>query len=267
MTPDPLGMIELAGRTCYKSEDKIIPGSAGKFVKMLLDRGHEAMIEHASMSYGVACDRGVSHEIIRHRLFSYAQESTRYCNYTNKEMEFIRPSFLSDFVDKLGYDCQGETGTIWMHQIKDAETAYKKLILLGENPQIARSVLPNSLKTSIVITGNLREWRHFFKMRTAKTAHPQMQEVALLILNDASMRIPIVFDDLYNRGVVMAKCQNCKKEVKRIYRVTLECILGEKQVHICRECKEQYPVAYFEEANHASNDSTGTSEKQTGIGK
>jgi len=204
MTENPLQTIEKAGRTCYKSEDKITNNSAEIFVKNLLKRGHEAMIEHASMSYKVICDRGVSHEIVRHRLFSFAQESTRYCNYKNS-VTFIIPNWLGKI--KKGAYCYeehpelGETvetlQDAWFYSMQYAETCYKHLIQAGWSPQQARSVLPNSLKTEIIITGNMREWRHFFKLRTAKEAHLQMKEVADMILQDAIKRVPVLFDDYY----------------------------------------------------------------------
>jgi len=205
-TPDALQTIERAGRTCYKSEDRINTTSAYAFVKMLLDRGHEAMIEHASMSYRIICDRGVTHEIVRHRLFSYAQESTRYCNYSGG-VKFILPCWINlpvsnePFIDESGKYC-GWTLPLplaeqaWFMSMFAAEKAYIKLLEQEWTPQQARSVLPNSLKTEIVVTGNLREWRHFFGLRTAKVAHPQMQEIANLILVDAQKRIKIVFDGI-----------------------------------------------------------------------
>jgi thymidylate synthase (FAD) len=181
MTPEPLRMIELCGRTCYKSQDKITHDSAKKFVKMLLTNGHESVIEHACMSYRVICDRGVSHEIVRHRLFSYSQESTRYVKYD--DIEVVCPP------------APAWTIPDWIASMNKAEATYKTMLSWGANPEIARSVLPNSLKTEIVITGNFREWRHFFKMRTSKKAHPQMREVADLILRDAVSRVAIVFDE------------------------------------------------------------------------
>jgi thymidylate synthase (FAD) len=185
MTDNPLQAIERAGRTCYKSEDKITDTSAPEFVRMLLKRGHEAVIEHASMSYCVICDRGVTHEIVRHRLFSYAQESTRYCNYGKAgEIQVIQPPEL-----------QSTWLSNWSEAVRAAEFCYLSMVAKGISPQIARSVLPNCLKTEIVITGNLREWRHFFKLRTAKTAHPQMQEVACLLLKDAQSKVSVVFDE------------------------------------------------------------------------
>jgi thymidylate synthase (FAD) len=200
-TKEPLRTIEQAGRICYKSEDKITDESAPKFVKRLLDRGHEAMIEHASASYRVICDRGVTHEIVRHRLFSYAQESTRYCNYKG-EVTYIIPPWMSslslhndnlyweEIYSKESYEAQ------WLRHLSSCEIAYQDAIEAGWIPQQARSVLPNALKTEIVITGNLREWRHFFKLRCAKSAHPQMQEVANMVLDDIRKRISVIFEGL-----------------------------------------------------------------------
>jgi thymidylate synthase (FAD) len=199
----PLELIEQAGRTCYKSEDKITPESNQNFVKKLLERGHEAVIEHASMTYRVVCDRGVTHEIVRHRLFSYCQESTRYCNYSGG-VTFIIPPWCGCIEegeyskDNYGsYHCSDklQEEDVWFVLMNKAESSYKVLINAGWSPQQARSVLPNSLKTEIVMTANLREWRHFFKMRTSKSAHPQMREVAFMILKDAVQRVPILFDE------------------------------------------------------------------------
>jgi thymidylate synthase (FAD) len=202
-TENPLQMIEKAGRTCYKSEDKIAPESAARFVKMLINNGHEAMIEHASASYRFICDRGVSHEIVRHRLFSFAQESTRYCNYKD-EVVFIIPPWLKGVgegtlsaLESQALESSGrldEPSRIWLQNMLNQEQVYDKLLKLGWQPQQARCVLPVSLKTEIVITGNLRQWRQFFKLRCDKTAHPQAREVAYMALSDIKARIPVVFD-------------------------------------------------------------------------
>lgn len=188
-----LKRIERAGRTCYKSEDKIDDNSAKKFVQMLINRGHETVLEHEKVTVRVICDRGVTHEIVRHRIASYSQESTRYCNYSKDkfggEINVIKPFFWE------APDCN-EKYAIWEEAMKSAESAYNKLIALGATPQEARSVLPNSLKTEIVMTMNLREWRHFFKLRTAKEAHPQMIEIAKPMLNEFKTKIPVVFDDI-----------------------------------------------------------------------
>ena len=186
-----LKQIELAGRTAYKSEDKITPDSAKDFVKMISGRGHLSVIEHQFVTVRIICDRGVSHEIVRHRLASYTQESTRYCNYTKgkfgSEITVIEPCFWTQDDEKY---------KVWKQTIEQIEVGYNKLIELGATPQEARSVLPNSLKTEIVMTMNLREWKHFFTLRTSKAAHPQMREVAIPLLKEFQKLIPIVFDDL-----------------------------------------------------------------------
>lgn len=183
--------LEKAGRTAYKSEDKITPDSAKDFVKMIYNRGHLSVIEHQFVTVRVICDRGVSHEIVRHRLASYTQESTRYCNYTKgkfgSEITVIEPCFWSQDDEKY---------KVWKQTIEQIEESYNKLIELGATPQEARSVLPNSLKTEIVITMNLREWRHFFKLRTSQAAHPQMREIAIPLLREFKKQIPILFEEL-----------------------------------------------------------------------
>lgn len=183
---DILISIERAGRTCYKSEDKITPGSAKEFVKAILKRGHESVIEHEKVTVRVICDRGVTHEIVRHRIGSYSQESTRYVNYMNKPMQFIKPCFWCR--ESINYG-------VWKQSITLSAMAYEALINDKASPQEARSVLPNSLKTEIVITYNLREWRHFFKLRCSKVAHPQMRQVANLILKEMKAYLPEIFED------------------------------------------------------------------------
>lgn len=188
---DFIKRIEKIARVCYKSEDKITDESGQAFVARLLRNGHDAMLEHAeNISIKFICDRGVSHEIVRHRLFSFAQESTRYCNYGHdNEITVIEPCFWTDRSTNYMYN-------IWEDAMFQAENAYMIMIHKGASPQQARSVLPNSLKTEIVVTGNLREWRHFFKLRTDKAAHPQMQEVANMAFELLKSQVPIVFDDI-----------------------------------------------------------------------
>lgn len=186
-----LKQIEQCGRVCYKSEDNIAAGTAEKFVANIIKRGHEAVLEHFSFSVKFTCDRGVSHEIVRHRVASYCQESTRYCNYANdkfgSEITVIKPLYLEP--GTLGYDA-------WFMACQTAEGAYFDLLDWGCSPQEARAVLPNSLKTEIIMTANLREYRHFFKLRCAKAAHPQMREVANMLLEMCKEQIPVVFDDI-----------------------------------------------------------------------
>lgn len=186
-----LKKIERCGRVCYKSEGKIEEGSAERFVANIIKRGHEAVLEHASITVKFIVDRGVSHEIVRHRIASYCQESTRYCNYAKddfgNEITFIIPEYLD-------YNTAG--WKTWKDCMKACEDAYFKLLDIGLSPQEARAVLPNSLKTEVVMTANLREWRTFFKLRTSGAAHPQMREVTRPLLEDLKQLIPIVFDDI-----------------------------------------------------------------------
>ena len=201
-----LQLIEQIGRVCYKSEGNITEDgeSAKKFVAMLIKRGHEAMLEHSSLSIKFIVDRGVSHELVRHRIASFAQESTRYVNYSlekfGNEINVIDikggvqlDRRMVECFSKEEIDCVLEE---WEFAMKDAEKHYLKLIELGATPQIARSVLPNSTKTEIVITANYREWRNFFKLRIPETAHPQMREVTVPLLEDLKRQIPIIFDDI-----------------------------------------------------------------------
>lgn len=188
---DILKSIERAGRVCYKSEDKITDDSAAAFVTNIIKRGHESVLEHERISVHVICDRGVSHEIVRHRLASYCQESTRYCNYSNTdEITVIEPCFWPED------DHNTVLRQMWYASMLQAEQTYLTMIQRGAQAQEARSVLPNSLKTEIVMTMNLREWRHFFKLRTAKAAHPQMREIAVPMLAAFKELVPVVFDDI-----------------------------------------------------------------------
>ena len=189
--------LEIAGRTCYKSEDKITDESAIAFVKMLIhERGHESVLEHKSVTVRIICDRGVSHEIVRHRIASYSQESTRYCNYSKdkfgNELTFIEPNFFHE--DRMGNPSQ--LMSMWRVAMEASENMYLTMIRHGAKPEQARTVLPNSLKTEIVCTYNLREWRHFFKLRTSNKAHPQMREITVPMLYDFKHLIPVVFDDI-----------------------------------------------------------------------
>lgn len=186
-----LKMLEAVGRTCYKSEDKIQEGSAEKFIAGIVKRGHEAVIEHYNITVKFICDRGVTHEIVRHRLASYCQESTRYCNYSSDkfgtEITVIKPCFLEEGTEGF---------RMWAGLCSLAEAYYFDLLNWRCTPQEARSVLPNSLKTELVMTANIREFRHFFKLRCSKAAHPQMREVALMLLKEFKERIPVLFDDI-----------------------------------------------------------------------
>ena len=168
-------MIERAGRTCYKSEEKITIGSAAKFVKHITKLGHHSVIEHANATVKFITNRGVTHELVRHRLASYSQESTRYVDY-QEEMEFIKPVWWNDDPEmSIENRLAQET---WISAMTISEDYYRQLRKGGWRPEQAREVLPNSLKTEIVMTANFREWMHVFKLRCNKKSHPQM--VALM---------------------------------------------------------------------------------------
>lgn len=188
-----LKRLEQCGRVCYKSEAKITDTSAPAFVAGIIKRGHEAVLEHCSFTVKSICDRGVSHEIVRHRLASYCQESTRYCNYSKEgfgsEITVIKPCFWPDDSDEM---CE------WRSAMRLTESHYFSLLQFGATPQEARSVLPNSLKTEVVMTANIREWRHFLKLRCSPAAHPQMREVALILLEKVHTLIPVCFDDIWS---------------------------------------------------------------------
>ena len=179
-----LQRIELAGRTCYRSEARITPDSSTDFVKMILKRGHESVLEHECISARFTVDRGVSHELVRHRIGAFSQESARYCDY-GKGIRVIEPPF--------GTQAQRNA---WLGAMHCCENAYFALRADGVLPEIARSVLPTCLATEIVATFNLRQWRHVFRLRTAMTAHPQMQSVMTPLLTELRERLPVIFDDM-----------------------------------------------------------------------
>lgn len=191
ITPDALCEIESAGRTCYRSEDRITKESAKAFVAMIIERGHHSVLEHAHMKVRFVCDRGVSHELVRHRLCAFSQESTRFCNYSKAKFD----SEVA-FVDARPFLATEDLRDAWLGAMANAERTYMAMLDQGVSPQIARSVLPNSLRTEIVVTTNIREWRHIFTLRTSKAAHPQMRQIMCVLLKDARKRIPVVFDDV-----------------------------------------------------------------------
>lgn len=198
-----LKKIEKIGRVCYKTEDKINSEFAEAFVERIMKRGHLSVIEHQNISVRIVTDRGVTHEIVRHRLASYSQESTRYCNYSGErfgnELTIILPVWfygidLTQTTSEL--DFIEHQYAVWYNTCIELEKNYFKLLELGQRPEGARSILPNSLKTEIVMTCNLREWRHFFTLRSSKAAHPQMRELASSMLAGFKNKIPIFFDDI-----------------------------------------------------------------------
>jgi len=201
---EELKKIECAARTCYKSEDKITEdgSSARKMVAGLIKSGHEAMLEHGGLTVRFVCDRGVSHELVRHRMASFAQESTRYCNYSKdkfgNELTFVMPTlYKSDFMEDEAWNC-------WVETMKKCEESYMKLIKMGVSPQMARSVLPNSLKTEVVVTANWREWRHILSLRCAPDAHPDIRCIMIDLLEELHDKIPVLFDDIWEKYGITA---------------------------------------------------------------
>lgn len=183
-----LATIEMAARTCYQSFEKSGPGSAERLIRHCIQRGHESVLEHVSASINIVCDRGVTHELVRHRVgVAYSQESTRYVNYKNQDMEFIEPWWW-------GENAQGQVR--FANLCREAEHAYKAMIEFGMTPQSARAVLPNALKTEIVVTANIRAWRHIFRLRRDKAAHPDMRRVMDMAFDILSKMYPVFFEDM-----------------------------------------------------------------------
>lgn len=184
----PLQIIERAGRTCYKSEQRITETSALQFVKHVIEQRHEAVLEHAGASVLFITNRGVTHELVRHRLCSFCQESTRYVKYA--DIEFIEPVWWSDA------KYPEERKQLWLEAMRNAEKFYTAAIQSGDRPDEAREILPNAVKAEIVVTANLREWRHIFELRCSPAAHPQIRALMLDCLVGFSREIPVMFDDL-----------------------------------------------------------------------
>jgi thymidylate synthase (FAD) len=179
--------LEQAARTCYKSQESGSTEETKEFLRKLIKSGHESVLEHVNVTVRFITDRGVSHELVRHRIASYSQESTRYCNYSKKGCSFIVPYF---------YGQDSQIDVVWEFAMLSAELLYTQLIEKGCKPQAARAVLPNSLKTEIVVTANLREWRHITKLRTSKRTHPQMRNLMLGLLSEFKETLPIIFEDI-----------------------------------------------------------------------
>jgi thymidylate synthase (FAD) len=214
-----LRKIERAGRTCYKSEAKITGDSARVFVASIIKRGHESVLEHEKVTVRIVCDRGVTHEIVRHRIASYSQESTRYCNYGHEneitvilplwyveshqqfEAIFAQSGYTPDIFEVFDTDLTDLQRRYWMwrHSCAEAQEAYLDMLKHGALPQEARYVLPNSLKTELIMTCNFREWRHIFDLRCSRAAHPQMRELLFPLLDELHEKIPVVFDDLFGK--------------------------------------------------------------------
>lgn len=187
---DAVSLVEEAGRTCYKSETKGTVEGAEKFIRGIIKRGHESVIEHFTITVRVITDRGTTHQIVRHRLASYSQESTRYCNYSKdkfgNEITVIKPNFNED---SLNYKN-------WKACCEDSEIAYLHLLGDGATPEQARAVLPTCLKTELVMTMNAREWRHFLKMRLDKAAQKEIRDLSQMILDQFKEKYPVFFEDI-----------------------------------------------------------------------
>lgn len=195
-----LKLIERSGRVCYKSEDKITDDSCIKFAQFIQSKNHLSVIEHFSFTVKFIVDRGVSHELVRHRLCSFSQESTRYCNYSKDKfgnhVTFIIPEWLNITSGTYDYDMRyipTQANEVWYYAMQVAEQGYFELLKRGWTPQQARSVLPNSLKTEIVTTANLREWQHIFKLRCDPSAHPQMREIMIPLRDELHNKLPEIF--------------------------------------------------------------------------
>jgi thymidylate synthase (FAD) len=196
---DPLNLIESCGRICYKSEKKITDESAKLFVQKLNKLGHHSVLEHSAMTVKFVCDREVSHELVRHRLCAFSQESTRYCNYKD-EVTFIIPPWVNikpgTYEPQQPSNLKDPRSNVWYLAMLDAEDSYIYLIARSWSPQQARSVLPNSLKTEIAVTTNFRNWQHIFHLRCSKASHPQMRELIIPLLEECKKLIPVIFDDI-----------------------------------------------------------------------
>jgi thymidylate synthase (FAD) len=191
--------VEWCARISHRSEDAVTEDSYERLIRsVVLQHGDWSVVEHAAVSVDFYVDRGITHEIVRHRLFAFTQESTRFVNYEKKiPPSFVQPA-LSDEAKKVpnGERCELSPLEVWRHAIGTAESSYRRLIGAGVAPQIARSVFPNSLASRLIVTGNLRNWRHFFLMRTSKEAHPQMREVTIPLLAEFKAKIPILYEDI-----------------------------------------------------------------------
>jgi len=182
---DILRKLELCGRTAYKSEDRITQGTAKRFIKGIIKSGHGSVLEHANITVKFICDRGVTHELVRHRLAAYTQESTRYCNYSKMGVQVIEPP------------CNTQAGLlIWSEAMCAAERYYKDMIMIGEKPEIARSVLPTAVKTEIMSTMNVRQWRHVIDLRIQPDCHVQIIELMKMLLHEFQTKLPTLFEDI-----------------------------------------------------------------------
>jgi len=182
-----LRRIETFARISHRSEDRQTDDSWERFIQaVVLQHADWSVTEHCSATVIFRLDRGVTHELVRHRIGAYTQESTRFVNYGNKEIEFIIPEFADN---EMAFKS-------WQNSVMEAETSYKLLLKYGAAPQIARSVLPNATASTIAVTYNLRNWRHVFMMRTTKETHPDLRRVMIPLLQEFKQRVPLLYDDV-----------------------------------------------------------------------
>lgn len=209
-----LKTLEKVARTCYKSEDKITDdtSSAKRLIRTIMQAHHSSILEFVDITVKFTCSRVTSQSIVRHRLGSYAQESTRYCNYSkdkfDNQLTFIIPKWsmlhqgeytIDDVLENAeSRDC------VFLENCKNAELAYKRLIKFGCKAEEARDVLPLCIKTEINVKYNLREWRHFFELRCSSKAHPEIRLLARTLLKRFHEEIPLIFDDLYETFILHA---------------------------------------------------------------
>ena len=209
-TPDPLSLIYAAFRQCYHAGEvadmwpsltcgNIPREKQAEFVAKIMESGHASPIEHVSFTFAISgVSRALTHQLVRHRIASYSQESTRYCNYTSDK--FSNQISCIDIATGFHYDMNDPADRrkweIWSSAMESAEKHYFEMIDAGAKPEEARSVLPNSLKTEIVMTMDLREWRHFIRLRGSRAAHPQIVEITAQIREEFIKRYPVFFEDL-----------------------------------------------------------------------
>lgn len=179
-----LKKIERCGRVCYQSQPK--EDSAENFVRMLIKRGHESVLEHESLTFRIVTSRGIMSELTRHRIASFSVESTRYVKYD--ELTVIKPVGLTPVGEYL-----------WKSETEFIEKSYRLLIRNGERPEVARDVLPQCTKSELYMTANLREWRHILKLRLSKAAHPAMRELAGMIYDIIKEKVPVIVEDIEGR--------------------------------------------------------------------
>ena len=185
-----LKKLEKCGRVCYKSEDKATDESAEKFIRSIIHRGHESVLEHVSITVKFITDRAIANELTRHRIASYSQESTRYVKYKD-DIEFIMPVEI-----KESFKAGVMKSIYWKRSVGESESYYRKLIEIGEKPENARATLPLSTKTELVMTADVREWRHVIKLRISSAAHPDMRYIMGMVLDEFLVGLPVLFDDI-----------------------------------------------------------------------